>query len=80
MPLSQSIETRRPSTTARRLPVGAEPVAGGVHFRVWAPAASRVVVALAGGAAEHALVREDGAWRLAAHAAFVPAPNRRADD
>ena len=28
----------------RRLPVGAEIVAGGVHFRVWAPAASRATV------------------------------------
>ena len=31
-------------TTRRRLPVGAEPVAGGTHFRVWAPRRSRVEV------------------------------------
>jgi maltooligosyltrehalose trehalohydrolase len=35
---------------ARRLPVGAEPVPqGGVHFRVWAPAAERVTVVLEDG-------------------------------
>jgi len=35
----------------RRLPVGADVVlAGGVHFRVWAPAAARVEVVLEGGA------------------------------
>jgi maltooligosyltrehalose trehalohydrolase len=34
----------------RRLPVGAEPAAGGVHFRVWAPKPRRVEVVLEGGA------------------------------
>src|SRR5262245_5144474 len=29
---------------ARRLPCGAEPMAGGVHIRVWAPARRRVAV------------------------------------
>ncbi len=39
----------------RRLPFGAEPVAGGgVHFRVWAPDRARVEVVLEGGGA-HAL-------------------------
>jgi maltooligosyltrehalose trehalohydrolase len=32
--------------TRRRLPVGAEPVAGGVHFRVWAPAVAEMDVVL----------------------------------
>jgi maltooligosyltrehalose trehalohydrolase len=32
----------------RRLPVGAEPVAGGTHFRVWAPRRQRVEVVLEG--------------------------------
>jgi len=32
----------------RRLPVGAEPVAGGVHFRVWAPRRNQVEVVLEG--------------------------------
>ena len=32
----------------RRLPVGAEPAADGTHFRVWAPAAGEVAVALDG--------------------------------
>ncbi len=36
--------------TPRRLPVGAEPLAdGGVHFRVWAPAAREVAVEFDGG-------------------------------
>src|SRR5512132_2706049 len=30
----------------RRLPIGAEPVKGGVHFRVWVPGAERVAVIL----------------------------------
>jgi maltooligosyltrehalose trehalohydrolase len=37
----------------RRLPVGAEIVAGGVHFRVWAPRASRLDLVLAFDGAEH---------------------------
>ncbi len=32
------------SSDARRLPIGAEPTSDGVHFRVWAPARSRVAV------------------------------------
>lgn len=34
---------------ARRLPIGAEPTAGGVHFRVWAPKRERVEVVIEGG-------------------------------
>jgi maltooligosyltrehalose trehalohydrolase len=32
----------------RKIPIGAEPVAGGVHFRVWAPMRKRVEVVLEG--------------------------------
>jgi maltooligosyltrehalose trehalohydrolase len=34
------------TTVQRRFPIGAEPVAGGVHFRVWAPVRKRVDVVL----------------------------------
>jgi maltooligosyltrehalose trehalohydrolase len=52
MPLSNPPRTRpaagpEPATTGpadRRLPVGAEVVPGGVHFRVWAPSCGRVEV------------------------------------
>src|SRR5262249_54224751 len=40
----------------RRLPVGAEPTASGVHFRVWAPKRRRVEVVLEGGAGSGAAV------------------------
>jgi maltooligosyltrehalose trehalohydrolase len=33
-----------PTTVLRRFPVGAEPVPGGVHFRVWAPRCQRVEI------------------------------------
>ncbi|MDQ3034047.1 MAG: malto-oligosyltrehalose trehalohydrolase [Myxococcota bacterium] len=33
----------------RRLPVGAEPIDGGVHFRVWAPGKERVDLVIEGG-------------------------------
>ena len=36
-------------TAARRLPIGAGPVPGGVSFRVWAPDHQRVAVVLEGG-------------------------------
>src|SRR5688572_8679827 len=44
----------------RRLPVGAEVAAGGVQFRVWAPAHPRVTVVIESGraAGEHLLERE----------------------
>lgn len=38
--------------TRRRLPVGAEPASGGVHFRVWAPKRKRVDVVMDGTATE----------------------------
>jgi maltooligosyltrehalose trehalohydrolase len=49
----------------RQLPVGAERVAGGVSFRVWAPAASRVQVVLESGPGSPAAVvldREDDGY------------------
>ena len=58
-----------PEKLQRRIPVGAEvQTAGGVHFRVWAPASKRVAVALAeredlAGATEIGLTAEaDGYW------------------
>src|SRR5262249_48085116 len=53
--------------TQRRLPVGAEPVAGGVHFRVWAPRARSVEVVLESGEAS-ALSSEVGGY----HAGLFP--------
>ena len=37
-----------PTAVQRRFPIGAEPVAGGVHFRVWAPIRKQVEVVLEG--------------------------------
>lgn len=46
----------------RRLPIGAEPQAdGSAHFRLWAPAAGRVTVAIEGGE-EHPLAAEEGGY------------------
>ena len=42
----------RPATSARRLPVGAEVVDGGVHFRVWAPKRKKVEVVFEGPAGD----------------------------
>ena len=53
--------------TGRRMPVGAEVVPGGVHFRVWAPKCERVEVVLDGG--EHPLTREPGGYFFALVAA-----------
>ena len=50
-----------PNLYARHLPVGAEPQAGGVHFRVWAPAALEATVELDGGGA-HPLAAERGGY------------------
>jgi maltooligosyltrehalose trehalohydrolase len=43
---------------ARRYPIGAELAEGGVHFRVWAPAAKRLAVVIEGAVREHPLERE----------------------
>ena len=46
---------------ARRLPVGAEPQAnGGVHFRVWAPTAQKIMVEFDGGASLALKSESDG--------------------
>lgn len=52
-----------------QLSIGARPVNGGVHFRVWAPAAERVAVIVYGPSAERVgpLDPEDGGY----HAGFV---------
>jgi maltooligosyltrehalose trehalohydrolase len=51
-------------TKARRLPVGAEPVPGGVHFRVWAPdhVAVRVLVESGAAVGEHLLNAESSGY------------------
>ncbi|MGB8167902.1 MAG: malto-oligosyltrehalose trehalohydrolase [Chthoniobacteraceae bacterium] len=66
---SLPMDRERPTETfPRRLPVGAEVQAGGgVHFRAWAPASSRVAVVLAEaedleGTAEIPLTAEDGGY------------------
>ena len=46
----------------RRLPVGAEPKDGGVHFRVWAPQSRRVAVLLDDGAEFALKAEKDGYW------------------
>jgi maltooligosyltrehalose trehalohydrolase len=56
--------------STRRLPIGAELLAaGGVHFRVWAPGAARVDVALEGGSQAWPLAAEDGGYFSGAVAA-----------
>lgn len=50
-----------PSTRSRRLPIGAELVPGGVHFRVRAPGRKRVDVVVEGGA-EHPLVSDGNGY------------------
>lgn len=47
---------------SRRLPVGAERVQGGVHFRVWAPVCRRIDVVVGADDAEHALAPEPDGW------------------
>jgi maltooligosyltrehalose trehalohydrolase len=44
----------------RRFPIGAEPTAEGVHFRVWAPKRTKVEVVLEAGSVE--LVREESGY------------------
>src|SRR5579864_9427916 len=49
------------STPARRLPIGAEPQSGGgVHFRVWAPAADNVAVDIDGAGSVRLSAEADG--------------------
>jgi maltooligosyltrehalose trehalohydrolase len=49
----------RPGVPTRRLPIGAEVIGGGTHFRVWAPRRRRVDVVLDGGRA-HPLAPNSG--------------------
>src|SRR3954471_7248663 len=63
----------RPADTGRpprRLPVGAEVVPGGVHFRVWAPRRKRVEIVLECGTAAgtHPLTPEPDGY----HSILVP--------
>lgn len=53
-----------PAPPVRRLPVGAERVAGGVHFRLWAPARQQVAVVLEddSGPQEHTLSAENNGY------------------
>lgn len=59
-------ETATRHARRRRLPIGAEPVAGGVHFRVWAPDHDAVEVVLAkkrgGPGAAFSLDAEEGGY------------------
>jgi maltooligosyltrehalose trehalohydrolase len=60
------------AAVARRLPIGAEVVPGGVHFRVWAPARASVAVVerrngSVAAAAEYPLEKEGGGY----HSGFV---------
>ena len=55
------------SPLVRRLPIGAEPIAGGVHVRVWAPSA-RAVQVVVDGETEAPLLPEAGGY----HAGLVP--------
>lgn len=51
-------------TDQRRLPIGAEVLGGGVHFRVWAPGHKQVAVVTATGpgGTEHRLAHESGGY------------------
>src|SRR5690606_10910482 len=63
--IGAGIETMAP--VARRLPVGAEPLPAGTHFRVWAPGHNNVEVLTEGGGA--CRMEADGGGYFAA---FVP--------
>ena len=66
-PPASTARTAR-SATQRRLPVGADVVDGGVHFRVWAPRASRVDVIIEGAGLPMPLLREsDGYFSALVH-------------
>src|SRR5205807_6897337 len=68
--IPQTASARTPATRlSRRLPIGAEPIGGGrTHFRVWAPAAARVAVALVGGATTDLSPEDNGYFRGVADA------------
>jgi maltooligosyltrehalose trehalohydrolase len=59
------VEVSNKALRGRRLSQGAEVVAGGVHFRVWAPGHDQVEVLIGERAEPHALDAEgDGHWSL----------------
>ncbi len=65
MPTSAVSAQQLPSGPARRLPIGAECTAAGVHFRVHAPRRTRVTLVLEqgpGAPGEHELTREDDGY------------------
>lgn len=64
--MSHGAGTEAPA--GRRLPVGAEPLPGGVHFRVWAPRRERVEVVPAERPRPIPLAREPGGY----FSGFVP--------
>jgi maltooligosyltrehalose trehalohydrolase len=63
-------------TKGRRLAAGAEPGPGGVDFRVWAPAASRVAVAVEGNG-DHPLAAEARGWFRGFVAGLAPGARYR---
>lgn len=68
-PMAATKRPGRDTRVARRLPIGAEPLAGGgVHFRVWAPAAKRVELVIENGPGRIPLEAEDGGY----HSVHVP--------
>ncbi|MBY3303984.1 alpha-amylase family glycosyl hydrolase [Rhizobium laguerreae] len=57
---SEKSETMRPRSR-RRLPIGAEVDAGGVSFRLWAPARERCFLVIEGNS-QHQMTAEDGGY------------------
>ena len=67
--MGADVKTAQPVTpVTRRLPIGAEAGAGGVHFRVWAPDRKRVEVVIEGRDEAHRLVADAGGY----HAGWAP--------
>jgi maltooligosyltrehalose trehalohydrolase len=64
------------SVPPRRLPVGAEVVPGGVHFRVWAPRRRAVEVVLEGGLGQAAPLEPDGGGYFSGHGTGAGAGTR----
>ncbi|MBY5405201.1 malto-oligosyltrehalose trehalohydrolase [Rhizobium leguminosarum] len=59
---SSSEESKsKPRSSSRRFPIGAEVDAGGVSFRVWAPARERCFLVIEGNS-EHKMTAEDGGY------------------
>ena len=60
----------------RRLPIGAELVEGGAHFRIWAPSCARVAVVLDPGPREFLLEREPRGGYFSGHIPGLTAGSR----